>query len=367
MFTKTKINYVKSVTEMNKHLQFCHKYLIRTDDMSFDLRDKSVHNSRFYKLSVKFTTLELEYTPHFDKYQKFVFKLDGSDVAEHKTGMDCFALLQRMSKSAVIDLTETEFYDKTNNKWKVLSNSGLIWFNPKFKNKRVNNCYGYDLNSSYSWAMLQDMPDTSVKPKSGILKNGEVGFNHDIKGFCETEYLYLETKAGERCQYIFPKIESPFKKFVSYYYNKKQNAKTKNERQKYKDILNFGVGFIRRKNPFIHAAILSYAKYNIEQYINPKTVIYCNTDSIVSTIERNDLKLGNDVGLFKLEHNDSFAVSQSGYQWGFDVPSVRGKSKQWFKQSFPNGFDILKDTLPFIESNTYYFDEKLFKIMKRSC
>lgn len=370
-FNKQKIVYVNNVNEMNKRLKDCKMFRYETTPEEFALTKGHREHAciDYYWLKVGFTKLTLAYTPYnaekgiYERFTQFVFFLDGKQECEHKTGMEAYSLLQRMSKSAVIELPE--YYDEEGN-CKLSSIAGLIWVNPKHKNKRYSDCYGYDVNSSYSWAMLQDMPDTSVKPKLWTeIGENEVGFNQRIKGKSEQNYLYMETTKGMLCEYVFPKIESPFKRFVNHYYDLKAKATNKIERQKYKDILNFSVGYIRRKNPFIHSAILSYAKYRIESLID-KNTIYCNTDSIVSKERRFDIEqmLGNEVGQFKLEHTGEFVHTNSGYQWNRDIPSVRGKSKEWFKNMYPNGYDILKDELPFTESNYYEFDYENMKIKR---
>ena len=219
------------------------------------------------------------------------------------------------------------------------------------------------MNSAFGWAMKQDMPDTSVKPKRNCIPNeNEIGMSLTSMGEDENYYLYIIENAQDyqiECDYVFPKIKSPFIHFVDYYYFLKSTAKNKEERQKYKEILNYSVGFIRRKNPFIHSAILSYARTRMIKLID-KNTIYCNTDSIISAVKRNDLEIGTNVGQFKIEReNKEFAINNSGYQWNYEIPVVRGISKKWFK----NGFDILVDKIPGKECNKYIYDQENEKII----
>ena len=155
-----------------------------------------------------------------------------------------------------------------------------------------------------------------------------------------------------------PAIESPFKHFVEQYYAKRKKAKGI-EKEKIKQILNYAVGYIRRKNPFIHSCILSRSRYYIESLIDENT-LYSNTDSIVSKERRLDLEklIGTEIGQFKVEHKGSFAYTGSGYQWNYESPSIRGRSKEWFKNAYPNGFDILKDEIPFMANKYEYNKEK---------
>ena len=137
------------------------------------------------------------------------------------------------------------------------------------------------------------------------------------------------------------------------------------EADKVKQILNYSIGYIRRKNPFLHSCILSRCRYFIENLIDEDT-LYCNTDSLVTRKPRADLEhlVGDEIGQFRVQHKGSFAYTVSGYQWNNDLPSVRGKSKKWFENAYPNGFDILNDELPYIESNTYYYDKEKGEIKK---
>jgi len=368
MFSKMKMQYV-SVEEMNK--------LLKLTNEKFQITEEEINNGTlilpkywYHRIDDKITNFHLYINDGWlkDKCKlkcttktiHYVCKKDGSEALEHKTGMEAYCLLQRMTKFK-IEMNNYEYCDYSKSYMfdgkEIATISGFRYKNKRFIGKRVF-AYGYDLNSSYSAAMLNDMPDTSKPYRIGILKQGEIGFNQSIddQGFY---YLKATTKVGELCEYIFPLMKSPFEHFVEYYYKKKKEAKTKQERQYYKDILNFAVGFIRRKNPFIHSAILTYARDKILNLVDCNT-IYSNTDSIISLTRRYDIEeeLGLNVGEFKLEHNnEQFALTESGYQWGFELPSISGKSKQWFDNAYPNGFDILRDPLP-KDANLYEFNPK---------
>ena len=195
------------------------------------------------------------------------------------------------------------------------------------------------MNSAYSYAMIQDMPDTSVPPKAKVIGAGEIGF--DVNGNRQTSGYSI---------YVFRLIESPFKKFVQTYYDKKNKAKTKAERRRAKEYLNFCVGFLQNRDPFTRAQIVGLANDLILSLIDENT-LYCNTDSIVCLKEREDLKLGDNIGEWKIEHRGDFAYVGFNYQWNLDKPSIRGKTKSYFKDNW----DILKDELPEC-NNSYYFD-----------
>ena len=358
MYRQKKQIYVNSLKEINEHIKYCRKNRILAPSEDW----VKLQNLKrcYYTMEVLLTRFIIRYEGNGNRYAEYIFYLDGTIVEEKMSGVRAFNLLQRMSNKAVNDLTENlDYFDLTYDKWKLDTIGGLVWFNPKYSGMRFEHCYEYDENSSYSYAMLQPIPNTKVVPRYGFLKKGEIGFRTTRRGYSDDECFYAVFKEGELAEYIYPAIESPFKKFVEYYYTKRQKAKTKAEKDKIKEILNYSIGYIRRKDPFLHSCILSRARYYIESFIDDDT-LYSNTDAIVSKVRRPDLEqlLGDGIGQFKIAHEGNFAYNGSGYQWNNELPSVRGKSKNWFKNAFPNGFDILTDELPFTEANIFYFDEQ---------
>ena len=291
-------------------------YDIRTVNASFILRDYNENN--------KLTTYE------------FVTKLDGSLSIDRITGMDAFVQLRKMSDFEVLE-----------DEVQMDSARPILWKNEKFENKWVQ-AISYDVNSAYAYAMIQDMPDTANPLGPGIVEEGQIGFEM---------FDAMMKQPGEMAYYRFNLIESPFKHFVEYYYSKKKTTTDKKEKQKAKDMLNFSVGYLQRKNPFLRARIIELCNERIRSLIDENT-IYCNTDSIVSLVERPDLELGDELGNFKVEHKGDFAYKGFNYQWKNETVAVRGVSKQWFDDDF----DLLTDELPSKECNKYKFNYAKFII-----
>jgi hypothetical protein len=269
----------------------------------------------------------------------YIFDKSSGDTEDHQqiTGLEAYRVLSMYTHINKIIKNKEEA---------PFSAKALLWKNDKYERKRVQ-AICYDMNSAYSYAMLQYMPDTSVPPKAKVIESGEIGF--DTNGNRQTSGYSI---------YVFRLMESPFKKFVRAYYEKKNNAKTKAEKRKAKEYLNFCVGFLQNRDPFTRAQIVGLANDLILSLIDENT-IYCNTDSIVSLKERPDLKLGNNIGEWKVEHKGNFAFNGFNYQWNFDKPSIRGKTKSYFKE----GWDILVDELP-ESNNKYYFDRIRGVILK---
>lgn len=364
-----KENYIDDVNEMNeifkglKHgrelIDFNKSYLER----SYYIDYKNIKLTLYARL------------PGNDLPQKYIFRMDGSKASLNKaSGRKAFAMLQRMSDKFIYDFSKKEYKGILWNKWNAEKGSpiwsvgyakALLEFNNNYNNYEFSECVSYDVNSSYAYAMLSDMPDCSQgyeirdvnDRRSKRVQADEIGFISD-SGRLELR------EVGTYATYIFKRVESPFKRFVEKYYKSKKNAKTKEERQQYKDILNFAVGYILRKNPFIHACILENARRFIEQF-RDKNTLYINTDCIVSKCVRPDLEalVGEDVGQFKKDHEGAFRRKNGAYQWVGEKPTARGVSKEWFTEDF----NILTDDMPNHYANKYILTQNdgIFKIIER--
>lgn len=192
--------------------------------------------------------------------------------------------------------------------WAIRTATPFRYCNEHYAGKNLL-CWSYDINSSYAFAMLSPMPDTTKEPRyNDRVRKGEMGFF--IKSGNATD------KAGVYADIIFPLMDSPFKEYVMNYYKKKKNATNDIEKHYFKDFLNIPSGCFQKKNIFIRNAILYYSNKYVRQYTDDNTV-YCNTDSIVSLVPRPDLPVGDEIGQFKVEHNcEKFKFKQVGiYQW----------------------------------------------------
>lgn len=316
MFSKKRIRYV-DFKEINKHLNYCYDYRRvnlrpKNDFEQFKLEAFIEDKLRYFELSYKYAGDACTY----------IFDKANGDTDDHQqiTGLQAYSVLCRYAKinKVITDKCDAPFSAK-----------GILWRNKKYEGKRVD-AICYDMNSAYSYAMIQPMPDTSVPPMQKEIEDGEIGF-----------YSTGDRQTSGYSEYVFKLIESPFKRFVETYYKRKQKAKTRAEKRRAKEYLNFCVGFLQHRDPYTRAQIVGLANDRIMDLMDENT-IYCNTDCIVSLKERPDLELGDNIGQWKVEHRDKFAFVGFNYQWGLDTPSIRGKSKT----DFYKGWDILKDQLP---------------------
>ena len=336
-----------SVKEFNEKLKYCKKY----KNIIFDSSEhKLLKNDAF--IEDKLTWILLTFKTG-SKACTYRCRKDGAQCLSTITGADAYIIMQRYYKAK--SFQDDEYINKalgwSDEKQDYLASAKpLLWKNDKFEATR-NRAYSYDLNSSYSNALLKDLPDTNVPYRQGKVGKGEVGFLDTFDGL-------IPVFEGHYSLFIFPLIPSPYKKYVEHWYKiKKETPSGTIEHQKAKDMLNFPIGYFQKHNPFMRAMVIYYANEEIRSKIDDNT-LYCNTDSIVSLTERNDLNIGNDIGQFKLEDKGSyFAFKGYNYQWDLDVPSYRGVPKKWFQE----GWDILKDRVP-PEGNVYYLDKKAFEL-----
>lgn len=330
MFSRERREYVDLET-INKHLEYCYtnKLIVKrqkTNKESFGnkafVEDKLVEFRLTYKKGSKACT--------------YIFFKDGRNDSQVTDGGEAFRILNKYYKVPKFDDPSIL----------AMSASPLLYKNEKYEGTR-NDAIGYDLNSAYSYAMIQKMPDTSVKPKQGnIIEGKEIGFIELPKPNNPNE-LMLVPKFSGFSMWIFPLIESPFKRFVEVWYNKKLNPDTK---KKAKGVLNYSVGYLQKVNPFLRATIIGHCNNYIKSLIDEDT-LYCNTDSLVSKKLRHDFKIGTELGNWKIEHQGKFAFIGFNYQWDLEVPSYRSKPKSWFKE----GWDLLVDDLP-VEHNIYKYE-----------
>ena len=325
MFNRRKIRYIDQ-EEMNERLEFCKKYR----GIFYSQPDNNPIRLRAF-IEDKVVEFKLTYKSEDEGNCTFIVRKDGAGQSQKISGMDAFIILSQ--------------YYKVPRRRAPFSASPLLWKNDKYDGTR-HFAIGYDVNSSYSFAMLKDMPDTSVEPRMGDVKEGEIGFSLDgtpkFKGYSN---------------WIFPLMESPFKRFVEKYYEMKKNAQTPEEKNKAKGVLNYSVGYLQRVNPFLRSTIIYYANEMIKNLINEDT-LYCNTDSLVSLSPRTDIQIGTNIGDFKVEHTGMFAFKGFNHQWDNEV-SYRGIPKSWFKEDF----DILKDEPPSL-GNIMEFDRENIELRK---
>ena len=329
---------------MNKHLDYVYRYY----DIQY--REKTEYEEFGMKAFIEDFMVYFHLT--YKKGSKactYVCRKDGLPNDQHINGVEAFRILSRYYNVPRMD---ESICGKSADGG--LSASPILYFNPEYNGTRQY-AYGYDMNSAYSYAMLQDMPDTSKPAREGFIEEGkEIGFIEELNPNNELVTCLRPIFSGYS-EYIFPLMPSPFVKFVEHWYNIKKTSRG-NKKAKAKNVLNYSVGYLQLVNPFLRATIIGRCNMLIEDMID-KDTLFCNTDSIVS-LKPLPLKIGNEVGEWKLEHKGLVAYRDYSYQWYDGKLSYRGIPKSWF----PEGWDILKDDVP-CSGNIYeLIDKKLRRV-----
>ena len=238
------------------------------------------------------------------------------------------------------------------------SSNGILFYNDKFDGK--TKAYSYDLNSSYSNAMINcDYPDMD-KFVGTHMRVGE-----DEIGFVDVLGNVRVVEKGELAEYVYKKLPCSDKlyygmmKFVIHYYRMKKSAKTPDEKMKAKDFLNFSIGCLQNHNWMFRTCILSYANKIITDLIEKykEHVIYCNTDNITLDIPI-ELDIGKGIGQFKVEHENEYVKKKgSAIQWENKI-IYRGITSSRLKDDF----DLLTDELTYTKPTKYKFNSEELRI-----
>lgn len=287
-------------------------------------------------LEVKEVTLSLTYRDAAGIPCTYTMRADDAPIAGACTGLEAYRILCRYYK--VPDLRKHPKLSK----WcggareGKISASPIQYTNPKYDHTR-NRAYGYDINSAYSWAMLQPMPDTTVEPKyNSLIGPNEIGFKvvQDDDGGRST----VAVRQGY-ASVVYPLVESPFKRFVHTWYERKRLAPSGSDaRNRAKSVLNYVVGYLQKVNPFYRTTIITYCNERIRSLIDDNT-LSCNTDSIVSLQPRTDLSISDGIGDFKVEHDGYYAYIGTSYQWTGERAHIRGVNAL----ALGGDFDLLTD------------------------
>lgn len=291
----------------------------------------------------------------------YILRKDEKEVYSTINGGDAFNLISR-EYSKKMGMKIPRWMEET--KYRA---QAILAYRNGTDRKRID-AYGYDMTKAYNWGLSQPMPDTSkLVGMNRIVGEGEVGFFVSEWEVCPysprlkasdftfsadgADALYM-ADPGTYATWIFKQIESPFKAFSERWWKRSQ-VEDPFAKQKAKDMVNFAVGYLQRVNPFLRCAVIENCNRRILSLMDEHT-LYVNTDSIISSVPRPDLKIGKAPGEWKLEHEGPFAHIGFSYQWGYgkDGMHYRSVPQNWFE----DGFDILTDELPGEEANRYYYD-----------
>lgn len=224
-------------------------------------------------------------------------------------------------------IKEYPLNDTADNQKAYLVHGAMIWSNPKYDNK-LTQCWAYDINSAYPAALLKPIPDVNNDLGAGFVEEGQLGFILDREGYLE------EVKSG-LATWRFNIIPSPWAKdYVFKRYNKLLHYKEIGDSEnasKIKEEFVCAIGCLRNHNAFLYTHILTVCRDTMHQYVDDNTMLV-NTDCIYSAVERPDIPLGTDIGLFKTlpQNGTKIYLSGANYKWESfpEEQSIRGIPKE---------------------------------------
>lgn len=348
---------ITSVSEVNKLIDPIKKlglrvvrigiggdYLTENDYLVKNNNSLSLNESVIIELKPTKLLITTKYN-EAKKPTTFVFELNGQHIASI-SGQACFARQQRfykIPKASDYNLDELNAWFNEEKGNYACSASPLIGYNEKYNNTEIKDCYEYDLNSAYTAAIYDHIPDLfhpHYEPFHKVQK-GHVGF------IIDDQLTMIE--AGKSCDISFQLIETPkeLKKFFTDFYELKSKSIGVDKKEA-KAMLNYPIGYSQRYNPFFRAYIVHKCNKYIKKFMDKDTVIW-NTDAIYSKRKRNDLPIGDGIGQFKETHFKFLRYNGNNYQIEDELPVYRGVPKNWFKafkESHGRAFNILVDELP---------------------
>lgn len=341
MFKEVRIINVNSVAIFNKHIQDAAKY--SSYGIIYGNPKCQQHKKGYSFIWENDVTIHLS-TMIKGQVVEYVFRLDGEELPP-KTAMNIWKDFSKKYKTPKFHKVKEDA---------PFSASPFMYYNEEYEEQRVE-AIGYDLNSAYGNAVLHaNLPDTTKLSNCVKVKEGYMGFTEDGK-IVYDGYAF----------WVFPIMtqeqKQPILDYFTYWWEKKKTAKNSKEKLDAKSHLNIVVGYWQKYNCFMRAAIVEFVNNYIKGIIaNRDDVLMCNTDSIVCLNEIKELKIGKDLGEWKVEHKGQFAYIGFNYQWNKDKPSYRGIASSWFGRDY----DILTDGVP-EQNNIYYFDKEKCRVKKR--
>lgn len=353
-----------TISEANSILEILKSYKIpiifigRADsynEKKLAVKDFSYSKYAIVKENDSCIWIETKYYENKYKATRYICNLN-EDNKPYIRGMQAFNKLQQYCFKAVPAMKYewdrlNKMYDKETGRY-VCSAAPIIGFNPDYEKQELHDVWEYDLNSAYSSVMLDKVPYVNEPHFYTKVKKGQVGFYL-------TDKLEMTEEVGAYAEVVFDLIElkPEQKKYILNLYEQKETAVDELDYNSIKLILNAGIGYYQRWNPFFRAYIVHKCNELIKSLQDDDTILW-NTDAIFSLQRRPELATGAQIGQFKETYIKRFAYIGNNYQTDYDLPKYRGIPKAWY----PDGWDILKDPVP-KRCNKFIFDRDKLKII----
>lgn len=179
----------------------------------------------------------------------------------------------------------------------------FIWANPKTEGKKLSGVYVYDVNKAYLATLAPGIyPDTKRGALgAGITAADEIGFS--IKDNCITGVVDEGEYADERFYKGYSAKIAEFAKAKGQEMVKLKKQGKTDELKKLKESVNIAIGISRNHNAWFYEYIVGMCGNRMRKLMDENTIL-CNTDSIFSLTKRDDIPIGDEIGKFKIEHEN---------------------------------------------------------------
>lgn len=299
-------------------------------------------------------SLTVTYKP-FKKAITYKFDLDGKRITA-TTPVNAVSQMSRYYKiertDKILDIDSVDIPECR----------ALLYKNPKYDGKATK-AYEYDLSAAYLQMLRLPLPKTATMQRNKVIGENQIGFV-EIDG--SLRLIESREEFDAECDYVFDIMQSPYIEFCDKLQNKIDTETDDNKKTDLKNIYRFAVGCLRNSNQFWRATIIERCNKLVESYFDENT-IYCNTDSIISTVRRYDIEADTKFR-WKLKHQGAEFKFQKGtlnYQWDLEEPAYRSQVKRYihyYNETHEQKWDILKDPIPRNIEHEYSFDRKTLQI-----
>ena len=211
------------------------------------------------------------------------------------------------------------------------------WINNKVSKFKWYRAIAFDMHKCYWSYFDKPLPGNKLVGENRLAGEDELGFNLEPKLSSSGDLelmITLNTSKNKISKWVFKKVF--YKSLVEYSKHMEKALiklnKDSNEYAIEKKSYEAFLGYIKRKNIFLRAAILGYSKEymeNLRMRFNDR-ILQMTVDSVVTTdldFGKN-LPLGDHIGEFGIEHDGYFiAESKAKSGWYQDVTRYKGENK----------------------------------------
>lgn len=349
-WARLKLVKVNSPEEFQKVLNIvkrqCINVYFRKRESGEDIKQDCFIEETLTKIKITFKPALKAKTFIFDKDEEYQIQCNPKDAV---SAMSRSFKIQRTKKIMNISPKHIE------------SALPLLYKNKKYDGKAVY-AYEYDLKEAYGQMLKLPLPDLYTYRSDAKINKGEVGF------YAVGEHLKCTFEEGKVCQYVFKLMESPYIRWVNRIEKLVSKATTKEQKLELKSRYRFAIGDLQNLNPFWRCIIVERCNQLVKSYMDENTV-YCNTDSIVSTVRRLDIENDKEF-TWSLKRSYQLFKWQKGkmnYQWNDEIPCYKGPSKryiEWYNKTHDIPWNILTDSVPKVMSTLWLLNKEELKLVK---